>query len=245
MIDKTNIKRILGFPVGGKYLKIRSSDIFLVSYPKSGNTWSRFLIGNYLYGDVGFININEKIPDIHKSNNKSLNKIKSPRFIKSHFTYNENYPRVVYIKRDVKDVVVSYFYWFKKYQPGKFTNFNTYFEAFVKGDLAYGGWKDHKDEWINGVKKEDILIIDYGELKKNTFNEMIKIIKFCHLDLDEKKLIKAIEKSSFDSMKQLEHSQKNSEFFKNSNNSIDFVRSGGKLKDNLLNEEQIEILNNL
>ena len=42
------------------------SIIWLASYPKSGNTWLRFLLYNYLFGEVRRSgDIARRIPDIH------------------------------------------------------------------------------------------------------------------------------------------------------------------------------------
>ena len=41
-------------------------DIFIVSYPKSGNTWLRFLVANIVFPDreINLSNIESTIPDI-------------------------------------------------------------------------------------------------------------------------------------------------------------------------------------
>jgi len=46
-------------------LEIWPDDIFLVSFPKSGNTWTRFLIANLVHPEekVGFENIHRLVPD--------------------------------------------------------------------------------------------------------------------------------------------------------------------------------------
>ncbi len=79
-----------------KKFNIKSSDIFLVSYPKSGNTWLRFLLGNYISTDiVDFTKSSLVIPDID-ANPEQINLLKTtPRFIKSHFTYTADYPNVI------------------------------------------------------------------------------------------------------------------------------------------------------
>ena len=40
------VRRALGLDPPGKSLQILPDDVFLVSFPKSGNTWTRFLLAN-------------------------------------------------------------------------------------------------------------------------------------------------------------------------------------------------------
>ncbi|MFZ3187228.1 MAG: hypothetical protein WA180_02085, partial [Candidatus Sulfotelmatobacter sp.] len=35
----------------GRDVEVLPGDVFIVSYPKSGNTWTRFLLGNLIYQD--------------------------------------------------------------------------------------------------------------------------------------------------------------------------------------------------
>src|SRR5438552_14985380 len=43
---------VLNSTVAGRRVEVHPNDVFLVSYPRSGNTWIRFLIGNLAYPDV-------------------------------------------------------------------------------------------------------------------------------------------------------------------------------------------------
>ena len=79
-------KRLLGKDVAGRNFAIYPDDTFLVSYPRSGNTWTRFLIANLVYPDkdVSFLNIERLIPDTSSQSNRAMRRTPRPRLIKIH-----------------------------------------------------------------------------------------------------------------------------------------------------------------
>src|SRR5438270_13523251 len=64
-------------------------DVFLTSYPRSGNTWTRFLIGNLIYQDepVTFANIESRLPEIYFNSDHYLRSLPRPRILKSHDSF--------------------------------------------------------------------------------------------------------------------------------------------------------------
>ena len=42
-------KQFFGLNKPGRNLRVFPDDVYIVSYPKSGNTWTRFLIANLIY----------------------------------------------------------------------------------------------------------------------------------------------------------------------------------------------------
>src|SRR5437899_924402 len=90
----------------GRNLIVLPDDVFLVSYGRSGNTWTRFLIGNLIHPDepVTFANIERVIPDIYCNSQKKIMNLPRPRLIKSHECFEPRYKKVIYIVRDPRDV---------------------------------------------------------------------------------------------------------------------------------------------
>src|SRR5215831_8538045 len=81
------VLRILsGRQMAGRGLTVFPDDIYLVSYPRSGNTWTRFLVGNLLNPDqpVTFANIEGRIPEIYFGPDRILRHLPRPRVLKSH-----------------------------------------------------------------------------------------------------------------------------------------------------------------
>jgi len=127
-------------------------DIFLVSFPKSGNTWTRFLLGNLMNPGklVGFSDIESVVPDIAVFPRADFRQLKRPRLIKSHDCFDPRYRRVIYIIRDPRDVAVSLYYYAKKVK-----NIDDSFslEAFitrmlVPGRSYNGTWGEHAGSWL-------------------------------------------------------------------------------------------------
>src|SRR5437588_5980082 len=99
-----------GRVIAGRRLTVFPDDVFIVSYPKSGNTWARFLIGNLFHDDepVTFANVEERVPSIYVHPDRALRRL--PRILKSHECFDPRYRRVIYIVRDPRDVAVSYYH---------------------------------------------------------------------------------------------------------------------------------------
>ena len=89
-------------------IAVHDADVFIVSYPRSGNTWIRFLLANLLapHETITFRNIENFVPDLHKSA-AVLDNWPGHRYIKSHHRCYDRYPRFLYLYRDGRDAVVS------------------------------------------------------------------------------------------------------------------------------------------
>src|SRR6201997_2026058 len=90
---------LLGRKTAGRSLTVFPDDIFLVSYPRSGNTWARFLIGNLVHQDepVTFTNVESRIPEIYLFPDRVLRGLRRPRMLKSHECFDPRYQRIIYI----------------------------------------------------------------------------------------------------------------------------------------------------
>ncbi len=138
--------------IAGRALHVFSDDIFLVSYPKSGNTWTRFLLGNLMNPDehITFANVERKVPDIYAESKMTLKKTPRPRIIKSHECFDPRYRRVIYIVRDPRDVALSAYHYDRKGRnvPDGFP-IETYITTrFMKTDEYFGTWGEHAGSWL-------------------------------------------------------------------------------------------------
>lgn len=198
LIKKQNINSKIYLPE-----KIYSDDVFLVSYPKSGNTWIRFLIANYLKNNSGnnvdFHTIQRIIPEVGR-NDEAIKYLPRPRIIKSHATYTK-YPKVIYVVRDGRDVYVSYYFYRINWLPPE-TRFREFLE---RRDHYPCLWGEHVRSWLFKINKpSNILIIRYEDMLDNCFEQLHKIVKFIGLDVKGEQMQQAVEASSFKNMRSLE-----------------------------------------
>ena len=224
----------------GRYVTVLPDDIFIVSYPKSGNTWMRFLIGNLLFQEepTTFSNVEIKIPNIYRNSNRKLLKISQPRILKSHEYFDPRYRKVIYIVRDPRDIAVSYYYHCLKFRIiKKHQNMEWFINQFLRGRIDnFGSWEKNVGSWL-GARKEDpdFLLLRYEDIISDTAEALKKIAIHLGLNIKDETLFRAIELSSFDRMKRLEKKQANEwKPIKNSNKDFGFVRKaqcGGWIKE--------------
>lgn len=206
-------KRAFGLHHPGRDLDVFPDDVFLVSYPKSGNTWMRFLVANLAYPDrvIDFSTINEVTPDPDALSKRKLAVMPRPRIIKSHEYFDPRYPKVICIIRDPRDVVLStYNFGIKRQRITEEFPIEEYVSRFLRGenDHTYGTWAENVGSWLYVRRKNPhFLLVTYESLLSNTMQMMESIAKFLNIDPDPKRLTYAIEQSTAKRMREMEKKQ--------------------------------------
>jgi hypothetical protein len=206
-------KSFLGLYPPGRAVKVFPDDIYLVSYPKSGNTWTRFLIANLVHPEKNpdFSNINALLPDLEEMSKRDLARAARPRILKSHQYFDPRYPKTIYVVRDPRDVVLSEYYFdIKRRAIAEDFPLPQFVSRFVRGELnhPYGTWGENAASWFYTRHGDPrFLLVKYEALQSGAMEEMGRIARFLGVSADAKRLALAIEQSSADRMRELEKKQ--------------------------------------
>jgi hypothetical protein len=179
----------------------RVDDIFVVGFPKSGNTWVQYLLAGLLCGvDASRCPdtlVQEIVPDV--LGRVGYRRYTQPVFFKSHDLPRADYRRVIYLLRDGRDAMVSYFHHYNALFPGM--DFATLIRT--APDLP-ARWHEHVEAWLANPHKAELLIIKYEDLLYDSTVALRRICTFAGIEVDEAQLLRASEAASFANMKQRE-----------------------------------------
>jgi hypothetical protein len=204
---------LLGRDAPGRNLTVYEDDVFISSYPKSGNTWTRFLVANLIHPQepVTFLNIEQIVPDPDLRSRNFLKSCPRPRVMKSHHPFDPRYKRVVCIVRDPRDVALSqYHFQIKRGVLGASHPLEDFVQRFVSGETtgAYGSWGQNVGSWlIARYNTPGFLLLRYEDMMERPEEELAKVAGLLGLNPDREQLAKAVELSSADRMRTLEKVQ--------------------------------------
>ncbi len=199
-------------------LDTRPGDICFTSYPKSGSTWLAHI--------VLLITCNGETPadgtlrsNIHWAESSwtyprskaELEALAAPRIFKSHMPYAmalggvpANSPcRYVYIARNPKDVIVSYYHfesgtaWSGAYDGP----WEHWFESFLKGKIQRGDWFDHVLGWWHASREaSNILFLRYEDLLTDFPQELSRLCDFLGYPLTDEVMLEIQRKTEYGAM---------------------------------------------
>jgi hypothetical protein len=163
----------------------------LSSYPRSGNTWTKFMLAELLTGAEADFSANEEVvPMIGRHFSAPCLLPDGGRLIKTHEPYRKAYRRAIYLVRDGRDVALS----FRKLRAvegfAEEESFDDFLTRFVGGDVGgFGSWQAHVISWLQAADRNpDILVVRYEELIDDTVARLGDMARFLGVTVDDTRL---------------------------------------------------------
>ncbi|MCE7979615.1 MAG: sulfotransferase domain-containing protein [Caldilinea sp. CFX5] len=216
----------------------RPDDAIIVAHPRSGSTWLRTMLVNVLKPnahsnpDV----FNKLIPGISIRSPHSMWDLPSPRILTSHTPYLPGFPKVVYVVRDGRDVLVSYYHYLvhRKSKLGRFhkasleMNFPTFIDRYYQGDYRYI-WHQHVESWLTQGKQalgERMLIVRFEEMRANPEIFLDRIATFVGVSANSARIAAAVQQADLGNMRKVERERWQAKGLGSPDGTSSFYRNG-------------------
>ena len=180
-----------------------AADIFIVGYPKSGNTWFQNLVAGIVHGLDPRLGpnalVHDLVPDIDYS--KYYRRYATPMFFKSHALPRPEFRRIVYLLRDGRDAMVSYRHYREAVDRVKYD-----FLKFVspETELYPCHWPEHVDAWMQNPYGAELLVIKYEDLLRDPVHELQRFCQFAGVSREAEHLTAIAEAASFSNLRDKE-----------------------------------------
>jgi Sulfotransferase domain len=196
----------------GEEFKAGPDDVYLASYPRSGNTWLRAVIAEIMFGNSGanIADLDRIVPDLHVP---PLNDSVIPakfHAVKTHEPYHHQHrarlKRVIYILRDPRDVAISFY----RYSYG-LGNYEGTLDAFLTDWLAGRiwpcSWREHVMSWTDAwgaASLPEVIVLRYEDMLQKPEDHVLAIAQFLGYSLDQSRLSEVVLRTTSEEMRRKE-----------------------------------------
>ncbi|XP_058502721.1 sulfotransferase family 2, cytosolic sulfotransferase 3 isoform X2 [Solea solea] len=193
---------------------VNDTDVFAVTYPKSGTVWMQEILPLVLNGGdltpIQTIPNWDRVPWLEEKRLAVVvDQLTSPRAMVTHFPYHLMPPsflkskaKVINVLRNPKDVMVSSYYFHQMAafleDPGTYDEF---MEKFLTGKVMFGKWTDHVKSWRQPALGDRIMYITYEDMVQDLPAALRRISDFLGCNLNDETIQKIAEHCSLKSMK--------------------------------------------
>jgi hypothetical protein len=186
---------------------LEPSDVFIASYPRSGVSWTRFILFEILTGrEAGFAAVNAGIRGVGRHSMGLRPLPENGRLIATHEQYRKEYRRAIYLVRDGRDVALSEFAYTTalEFFHG---NLDEFLQTFFCGKIsAFAPWHRHVGSWLDSpiAETERLLVVHYEDLRQNPVPGFTRLAEFLGVDVDQERIQRAVANNSLEKMKKKE-----------------------------------------
>jgi Sulfotransferase domain len=192
----------------------KSTDIFIVSYPKAGRTWHRFLVGNYITRMLGLpITKAQKTAKLtsqmaggtSRYNHNAANCIDAIPSEHPIVAAPELWSgkKVIFIVRDPRDIIVSC--WFHcHFREGSYSGtmpefIRSPYSGIEKILVAHNRW------WTHRNRASEFMVISYEKMTRDLGSVLRDTLRFMgNQPVDDAHISESVEAASFGNMRDIE-----------------------------------------
>ncbi|XP_072036597.1 sulfotransferase 1C2-like isoform X2 [Amphiura filiformis] len=249
-----------------RQFQVRSDDIFVIAYPKSGSHWLMDII-NLLQNNAENDHINPSYLDttleLRKDNlqttqgtslpgYQTIPTWKSPRIILTHCFAEflppqvwEKHPKVIYLARNPKDVAVSIYHYISQLLPSFLHGWGTFIDYFLSSDFFGGSWFKHVLGYLPHMKRPNFLLVKYEDLYKDLKGVISEVNDHLDCPFPPGGVDLVVQESAFAKMRQSnEEADKDAEKKIKGNRKLSKVFGGSQISRKNIVGEWREFLNN-
>ena len=180
-------------------------DIFVCGWPKSGNTWCQRLFSGIVWGLDTSILTDQLAqflqPDVHYK--PYYYRFRTPMLFKSHLPPQQNYRKVIFLIRDGRDALISYWKMLKQDTPDLSVE-----HLFNRADELFPcAWETHARLWLANSFNADILTIRYEDLLSSPLKELRRVCAFIGVSRSDHELRSIAAGADMGNMRQVAETQ--------------------------------------
>ncbi len=178
-------------------------DLMLNGYPRSGLTWLAFLLAQLLKPDpkerLDLSSFEKYVPAA--SDLASRPSGRASQIVRCHSQFTPGWNKVVYLLRDPRDVMVSYWH-FERLIGGES---DLPLAEFLRSDNHWPcQWDQHVTGWTRPGRQSNLVIVRYEDLHTDPVAALQRVQKLAGMKWSPTQIEAAIEASRFEQMRAAE-----------------------------------------
>uniref|UniRef100_A0A0K8UXW4 Sulfotransferase 1 family member D1 n=2 Tax=Bactrocera latifrons TaxID=174628 RepID=A0A0K8UXW4_BACLA len=200
--------------------EVREDDVWIVTSTKCGTTWTQemtwLILNNFDFEKAKtddltirspFLEFNGVVPNVPHDTIEALNKLPSPRLIKSHLpawllpkqVWTKK-PKIIYVFRNPKDAAISYFHHWRGMVGYKGTK-EDFMHSYIDGHVNFNPFWPHVLDFWQLRDEPQIFFTSYERMKRDLGGVIKDVCKFLEREVEQEQLTQLVDHLSFDKMK--------------------------------------------
>lgn len=195
---------------------VRPTDVFLIGHPKSGNTWLAYMLAIVLFKDrsdeITLSNVGDYVPFVHGQDPRIVEwlHLPDPRIFRNEEPiFPDLYPKVIYVLRDPRAVLISFYRMYQVMLNDQRTTFRSFLDQYLAMDGIFLKWNHGLERWDRQAlswtrrAKSDprVVVVRYEELVVDRRRVLKRLARFVGISRDQAVFDCAVGRGSFQAMR--------------------------------------------